>query len=179
MVLFAESTDWIKARLRLSNVPDDAEDTIVIIDDSIERARLAFYRRLGIQRVEKLQTFVGSTVGSEHEILYSLAAQTEAKLVQAELLTRLPHAFMDGSGNIFKRWNEEAPVRERPRNERERELLTLKNDIEQDMQMLAGEDESLGEESEIHIYDGTPDFIPPLPGDSLFGGSRLRNFPED
>jgi len=178
MALFAQDDDWIKARIRLSSVPDSSTDTLAIVDDSIAKARLSFYRRLGLSRVTKILTFaLVDPPTDEEEILRAIGAQAELKLVLVDLLRRLPHAFMDASGNIQKRWNEEAPFRERPRSDVEREILRLNNEIEEEMQLLAGEDESIGSESEIKTYTGTPEETPPLPGDSIL--SKLSPFAED
>jgi len=169
MALFAEDDDWIKARLRLSNVPDSKADTQAIIAEAILRARVRFYHRLGKARVTALLALTdeGSTPTTLDGVLRALAPLVEVKLAYVECLRRLPAAFMDASGDLNQRWNEEAPFRERPRTNLERELIRLTDEIEQDMQMLAGE-EAAGEESSIESYDGTPDDTAPLPGDSLF-----------
>jgi len=82
----------------------------------------------------------------------------------------LPNAFMDASGDLNRRWNEEAPFRERPRSDREREIARLNEEIEQAMQELERDgDESPGDTRSVYTFDGTPDNpeIIPLPGDSL------------
>jgi hypothetical protein len=177
--LFATDDAWIKARLRLTSVPNSAEDTHAIIDEAISGARLEFYRRLGRTRVNRLLAFaVVAEPSSDEEVLRSMAALTEVKLVRVALLRELPNAFMDASGDIHKRWNEEAPFRERPRSDRDREIHRLNEEIEQAMQMLArDEGETPGDERTVFVYDGTPadpDSIP-LPGDTMIPRVRRRS----
>lgn len=174
MALFCQSNDWIKARLRLSAVPDSSTDTLAIIDEGIAAARLEFYRRLTKTRVDRiLSTAEVASPESDAEILRTMGTLTEIKLVRVFLLRELPNAFMDASGDLNKRWNEEAPFRERPRSDREREIARLKDEIEDNMQMLArDEGESVGDERTIRVFDGTPEEEPPLPGDSLFSCRR-------
>lgn len=167
--LFVANLDTLKARLRLTGVPVGATDTHAILDESILRARLSFYRRLGEQRVTALLaiSYVANPTSTD-QVLRALANSVEIKLVNVELLRRLPQAWMDASGDINKRWNEEAPFREKGPSDHEREVKRLLDEIEEDMEMLAQE-EGLAEESTVKTWDGTPDFYPPSPGDSLRG----------
>ena len=170
MALFAPSDAWIKARLRLTSVPVSSTDTLAIVDEAIVNARLEFFRRLGGTRVSRLLAFsVVAEPTSDEEVLRALASLTEVKLVRVALLRELPNAFMDASGDLQKRWNEE-PFRERPRSDREREVSRLNDEIEQAMQMLArDEGEAPGDERSVFVYDGTPEDASsiPLPGDTL------------
>jgi hypothetical protein len=171
VALFAPSDAWIKARLRLTSVPASALDTLAIVDESISSARLEFFRRLGQPQVQRLLAFpVVSEPSSDEEVLRSMASLTEVKLVRVSLLRELPNAFMDASGDLQKRWNEEAAFRERPRSDREREIARLNEEIEQAMQMLArDEGDAPGDERTIFVFDGTPadPGSIPLPGDTL------------
>lgn len=177
MSLFATSDAWIKARLRLTSVPASATDTAAIIDEAISNARLAFYRRLGRIPVQNLLGIAESaTPSTDDEVLRTLASLTEVKLVRVFLLRELPNAFMDASGDVNKRWNEEAAFRERPRSDREREIARLNEDIEQAMQELERDgDESPGDTRSVLTFDGTPENPEciPLPGDSLFPRTRF------
>ena len=182
MALFAASDADVKARLRLSSVPSSSTDTAAIIAGAILDARLEFYRRLGQSRVDRLLAFsVVAAPASDEEVLRALAAQTEVKLVRVQLFRELPNAFMDASGDLQKRWSEEAPFRERPRSDREREIARLNEEIEQAMQMLArDEGETPGDERTVFIYDGTPEDTSsiPLPGDTINPRAR-RTSAED
>jgi hypothetical protein len=178
MALFAQSNIWLQERLRLSSVPASSTDTLAIFTDAIEDARLAFFRRLGADRVSALLaiTDVPAPVTND-ENLRCLANRVELWLVKVRLLRDLPSAFMDASGDLQRRWNEEAPFREMPSSDREREIARINEDIEQSMQLLAGT-ESVGEEFNVYTYDGTPEETPPLPGDTLlpwYNSRRLSN----
>lgn len=176
MALFAASDDAIKARLRLSSVPVSSTDTLAIIAEAISWTRLEFYRRLGRDQVNDLSALTEvASPSTNDEVRRALATLIEVKLVRLYLLRELPNAFMDASGDLNKRWNEEAPFRERPRSDREREITRLIDEIEQSMQLLAEDgEESPGDERTIFAYDGTPADESPLPGDTLFNNpSRI------
>jgi hypothetical protein len=170
VALFAASDDFIKARLRLSSVPVSSTDTLAIIDEAISWTRLEFYRRLGRNQVGDLIALTEvATPTTDDQVRRTLASLTEVKLVRLYLLRELPNAFMDASGDLNRRWQEEAPFRERPRSDREREILRLIDEVEQAMQILAEDgEESPGDERTIFSYDGTPEETAPLPGDTLF-----------
>lgn len=177
MALFAASDAWIKARLRLSSVPTSSEDTLAIIGEAVASARLEILKRLGRQRVDQiLATADVVAPDTDDEIRRSVATRIELDLVRVYLLRELPNAFMDASGDLNRRWNEEAPFRERPRSDRDREIERLTAQIEEAMQFVSGDgSESPGSESRIMVFDGTPDEEPPLPGDSLlpFNGREI------
>lgn len=165
--LFVADLATLKASLRLTNVPSTSGDALAILDECILKARLSFYRRLGEQRVGVL---VGYTYdpnpASKEQILRALANVVEVKLTYVELLRRLPNQFMDASGDANRRWDEEAPFRERGPTAAEKEISRLLDEIEEDMEMLNAE-EGLGDEVQYKVFDGTPTFIPPRPGDSM------------
>lgn len=171
MALFAASDASIKAKLRLSAVSASATDTQAVFDEAVLGARLDFHRRLGRDRVVALLAIAEvAAPATSDEVLRSLASLTEVKMVRVALLRELPNAFMDASGDLNRRWNEEAPFRERPRSDRELEVRRLLDEVEEAMQMLAG-DESVGDETSVKTYDGTPAEEPPLPGDTLLDSS--------
>lgn len=165
--LFVANLATLKLKLRLTNTPSSSADTLAILDESILKARLTFNRRLGTQRVANLVAITEiANPQTEDEILRSLASVVETKLVYVELLRKLPNTFMDASGDVNKRWNEEAPIRERGQTNLEREIKRLLDEIEQDMEML-NEEEALADEASFHVFDGTPTSTPPRPGDSI------------
>jgi len=178
--LFVADLATLKAQLRLSGMPSSATDALAILDESILRARLVFYRRLGQQRVGVLlATVYNANPSSEDEVLRALANTTETKVVYSELLRKLPNQWMDASGDANRRWNEEAPFRERGPTGAQQEIQRLLDEIEEDMEILAGE-ESIGEESQFKTFNGTPDCTPPRPGDSIRrGGLSRRRLSED
>lgn len=177
--LFVADLATLKAPLRLSGVPSSSTDTLAILDEAILSARLTFYRRLGKQRVAALVgTAYNANPTTEDEIIRALANTTETKMVYAELLRKLPNQFMDASGDAFRKWNEEAPFRERGPADLQREITRLESEIEENMQMLA-EEEALEEESLYKTFDGTPDCPPPRPGDSIRPFRLRRRNTED
>ncbi len=178
--LFVADLATLKATLRLSGVPSGNTDTLAILDEAILRARLAFYRRLGQQRVGVLlATAFSANPTTEDQVLRALANTTETKQVYVELLRKLPNQWMDASGDANRRWNEEAPFRERGPTEGQQEIQRLLDEIEEDMEMLAGE-EDLGEEASFKTFNGTPLCTPPRPGDSIrHGGLFKRRLSED
>lgn len=168
MPLFVQDTATARSLLRLSGVPTSATDTNAIIDQALMTARLTFYRRLGQQRVAALVAMpVAAEPDSSEEILRALATTTEIKIATVELMRRLPSAWMDASGDIDKRWNEEAPFRERGPFNANREVLRLLAEIEEDMQLLASDEATDGTEVKILTFDGTPDTPGPRLGGSL------------
>lgn len=176
--LFVQDTPTLKAALRLTGVPSSSTDTLAIIDESVMKARLSFYRRLGVTRVGQLAGITyNANPTTEDEVLRALANVVETKLVYVELLRKLPNQFMDASGTANRVWNEEAPFRERGATSAEKEVQRLLDEIEEDMQMLEGS-EDLADETSIKTFDGTPLCRPPRPGDSIRGIRRNR-FPQD
>lgn len=176
--LFVADLPTLKAALRLSGVPSSATDTLAILDESILKARLTFMRRLGTQRVGQLSALAyNANPTTEDETLRALCNVVETKLCYVELLRKLPNQFMDASGDANRRWNEEAPFRERGATSAEKEVQRLLDEIEEDMQMLEGT-EGLADETSIKTFDGTPVCRPPRPGDSIRGIRRNR-YPND
>jgi hypothetical protein len=178
--LFVADLATIKARLRLTGVPAASTDTHAIIDECLLRTRLTFVRRLGTARINKIRaiTYTEDPL-TDDGVIRALANTTEINMVRCELMQRLPIAFMDASADLDKRWNEDAPFREKGSNDLRKQITDLQNSIEEDMQMLAGEEE-LAEESTIQIFDGVSDLVSPRPGDTLRTYRRCsRLLPED
>jgi len=165
--LFVATLADLLERLRLAGVPTAASSTNAIIDEGVLRARLQFYRRLGEWRVNYLLAIpFNLNPTTEDGVLRALANSVEVDLVRCELMQRLPMAFMDSSGDVNKRWNEEAPFRERGPLDPSSQIKAIKNRLEEDFQMLAGEE---GLATEVHLKSFTiePATAPPRPGDSL------------
>lgn len=177
--VFVADLATLKTRLRLSGVPLAATDTLGIIDDAVLRARMRFYRRLGAKRVADIVSLTyQEDPTTDDQILRALANSVEVNIVRFELMQTLPTTFMDASGDANKKWNEEALFRERGPTERQKELTRLENQIEEDMQMLALEEE-LAAESGIQTYDGSNTIDPPSPGDSIRLLKRKHFTPQD
>lgn len=157
--LFIADEVTLKAKLRLSAVPTSATDTEAIFDEAILRARVRFYRELGADRTNAIVALAFTeTPITEDGVTRALANTVEVKMVYCELLRLLPNTFMDASGDVDHRWNEEAPTRERGNFELDAELRRCEDEIKNELQELAAP--VLGECDEVQTYDGTPDPIP-------------------
>ena len=171
--LFVADEATLKSALRLSAVPASALDTEAIIDEAILRARLRFYRDLGSARTNVLVALPYTALPTtDDEVLRALANTTEVKLVKCALLRDLPNTFMDASGDVNARWNEEAPVRERGPMELEEELRRCEEEIVAALVDLAG---SSGLDcDEVQTFDGTPDCQTSFPTNTPRVGMSLR-----
>lgn len=154
--LFIADEATLKAKLRLSAVPTSATDTESIFDEAILRARVRFYRELGVARTNTIVALPFSeTPTTEDQVIRALANTVEVRMVYAELLRLLPNTFMDASGDVNHRFNEEAPLRERGGFELGEELRRIESAIANGLQELATPD--IGECDIVQSYDGTPD----------------------
>jgi hypothetical protein len=170
--LFVTDEATLKSRLRLSAVPASAADTEAIIDQAILDARVRFYRALGASRVAAiLTTAFTETPTTDAQIVRALAFSTEVKMVRCILMRTLPNAFMDASGDVDARWNEEAPLREMGA-EREEELARCEREVE--AALLELEEPGLDNCSDVQMYDGTPDRQTSFPANTPRIGQTLR-----
>lgn len=165
--LFVADLDTLKLKVRMKGVPASNMEALAILDECILNARISFYRRLGTTRVAALVALpFNENPTTEDEILRALANTVEVRLIICCLVQSLPHAFLDAAGNLCSRWNEEAPLRETPTATRDDYLEHCINQIEEDMQLLAGS-EDIGDEDGIQTFDGSPDCPAPHVGTSL------------
>lgn len=171
--LFVADEATLKASLRLSAVPASATDTEAIIDEAILRARLRFYRTLGTGRVTAiLATAYTDQPTTEDEVIRALAATVEVKMVHCQLLRALPNTYMDASGDVNARWNEEAPTRERGFSELDAELMRCEREITAALDDLIEPD--LGGCTGLKVYDGTPDLQTSFPPNTPRVGLTLK-----
>jgi hypothetical protein len=119
----------LKSRLRATDLP--AGDAQAAWEECVSKARTHIFRRLGATRVAEIQAETpGTTVAL-------VAADVNTALVRLYLCGILPNAVMDASGDIHRRWNEEAPFRELPTSAKEKARMEAQ--IETDLAYLAGE----------------------------------------
>lgn len=172
--LFVADEAALKSALRLSAVPASALDTEAIIDEAILRARLRFYRDLGATRTNELvaMTFTDQPT-TDDEVLRALANTVEVKMVKCQLLRDLPNTFMDASGDVNSRWNEEAPTRERGGFELSDELKRCENEIVAALTDLAAPETLACDE--VQVFDGTPDCQTSFPTNTPRVGMTLKN----
>lgn len=171
--LFVADEATLKSALRLSAVPASALDTEAVIDEAILRARLRFYRDLGSARTNELValTYTDQPTTDE-EVLRALANTVEVKMVKCQLLRDLPNTFMDASGDVNARWNEEAPTRERGSFELGDELARCENEIVAALVDLA--DPNAVDCDEVQVIDGTPDRQTSFPPNTPRVGMTLK-----
>lgn len=174
--LFLADEAALKTRLRLSAVPASALDTEAIIDEAILRARIRFYTDLGATRTNVLVALsFTETPTTDDEILRAICNTTEVKLVYCELLRLLPNTFMDASGDVNSRWNEEAPTRERGSFDLDTELARCENEVVEAMMLLAAPNATNCDE--VQTFDGVADCPAPRVGLSL--QPRFRRTPTE
>lgn len=153
--LFVASEAALKERLRLTAVPGTAGDTDAIIDEAVLQARVRFYTELGVARVNELVALsFTETPTSDDGILRATANTTEVKMVYCILLRSLPNTFMDASGDVGSRWNEESPTRERGGSELDDELKRCENEVVANLMLLAAPNNTNCDA--VQTYDGTP-----------------------
>lgn len=173
--LFIADEATLKTKLRLSAVPASATDTEAIFDEAILRARVRFYRELGVARTNIIVALpFTDTPVTEDEVIRALANTVEVKMVYCELLRLLPNTFMDASGDVNSRWNEEAPTRERGGFEMSDELRRCEDEIRNGLQELA--DPDLGDCDIVQVFDGTPTNVGEF-GSAPRVGLSLHPFP--
>jgi hypothetical protein len=171
--LFVATEAALKSALRLSAVPATALDTEAVIDEAILRARLRFYRDLGADRTNELVALVYTDQPTtEEEVLRALANTVEVKMVKCQLLRDLPNTFMDASGDVNARWQEEAPTRERGGYDLEEELSRCENEIVAALVDLAAP--NAVDCDEVQVFDGTPDCQTSFPTNTPRVGQSLR-----
>ena len=118
--LFATNRAALLTAIRLATA-QTAGSAQGVIDAAINKARLAFYRRLGIPRVTAILAMaVTAAPTTTDELVRFQAQETEAALVRCELLASLPILFGDSSadaGDAFQ--GEEAYTKQDGRLEEE------------------------------------------------------------
>jgi hypothetical protein len=167
--LFIPSRLALKRALRLEGIPDSgsADD---LLDQALRRARSGFYRRLTHSRVVTLQSYAISSPPNPDvntEYLRLMAEDTEVDWVRLELTWLIPQLHQDSSGDALDVWNEVAPFRKMDTEELELLRNHLRGTIEQNLDMLRG-DETAGSETTIRSKTINPKTLPPRLGDSLW-----------
>jgi hypothetical protein len=127
-----------------------------MIEGETLNARLRFIRRLGLTRVNTLVAYnYEEDPATEQDVLRALANSTEIKMVRLNLMRVLPTAFMDGSATL-QQWNQEAPFRSASQSDLSVEMQRLDAEIEEALDLLAGDDE-VGSEETIQGTNIGPD----------------------
>lgn len=156
--LFLADVDAMKQELKLRGIPASGDDALVVLEDCLLQARLAFYRRLGATRVGQLVAFATNYTNptTNDELLRALAKTVEVKLTWCALADRLPQLWMDDSGGAWQQYNEQGTFRKMSFREREEQCARFRAEIEQDMILLSGE-QSLGDETGVNVTTFEPE----------------------
>ena len=165
--LFVADIATMKQGLRLSGLPANG-DAEAILFNAIQEVNTNFRRRLGNTRVVEILAFTDvDNPLTDEGTLRAIAELTEIKWVRMILLRYLPMMHLDGSGGAVQSYHEEAPFRHTGPFGREREIKTLKSEIEENLQLLEGS-ETITNETKGHISLIGPNTTPPRPGESIF-----------
>lgn len=163
--------DTLMAELRLSGVPAKS-DANSIVQRALLDARLSFLRKLGDKRVAHLSSIVHvNNPITTDQTLRAVAASTEVLLVRRALLRTLRTTFADGN-SARDMFNDEGFVRDAPEIELSKEISALHAEIEENFELLSGE-EAVGQETQgMLVSTINPVKTPPLPGASIWPGLR-------
>ena len=158
----------MKQSLRLSGVPDNAAfDASLILDDAIRGARVEFYRRLDIDRVQELIGFAHADEPTNLAQTYRACAELlEVKIVLLKLLPRLRNFIQEATGASEDAYNREALLRDLSGEGFTERIAELRSEIDSDFAFLEG-DTPLGEEAPAAVVFES-DETPARPGESVF-----------
>lgn len=109
--LYNTDRDTLLKRVRIETADD--EQTVALIDQTINEVRLGFYRKLTSARALTIAGYslVENPVTDE-QILRATGANTEALWVTWLLAQRLPYLFMDNSSSVGDAFNDEQLTRD-------------------------------------------------------------------
>lgn len=166
--LFVASANSLKAELRLSGVVAGT-DAQQILEAAMLQARAGLYSRLGVTRIDYLQTLpVVDAPSTADQVLRSIASMCEALWVRCILLDKLPVVFMDNSGGDIEFLNQEGTFRsitlERLNAERQR----CQMQIEEWLALLAGEVD-IGNAPSVQIHTQSDQSPRVFPNGTLVG----------
>lgn len=109
--LYNESKEALLLRARIKTVDD--EQSVALIDQSIQEVRLGFFSRVGKDRSKVIAGYAYSdNPDSDEEVLRVNAAATEANWLRYLLIQRLPHLSMASESTVRDLWNEEPLTRD-------------------------------------------------------------------
>jgi hypothetical protein len=165
--VFVADLDTLKEELRLSGIPTDgnSED---LLQQAIRDVRLSFWRKLGDSRIRTIKNWtLVDDPSTNQQYLRHLANQTEIKWVKWYLTWTLPMLFMDDSGDIDMRWNQDPTFRKATSRDLDKLRKELWDEILENLDLLSGDEDA---ESETSIYVKTfgPVPKPPPIGSSLY-----------
>ena len=176
--LYVDDMDDIKAELRLTGA-DESHDVESIIRRGVLDFRVAFAQRAGIPLLNALAALTfNPDPQTEDDYRRAGARLLEIKHVWRFLVQQLRSMFADSSGGAFQAFNDEGVWRQLDASDFRVLLQRCNAQIEELYQLVLGT-ENLGDDSEIHVFDGSADrqdlFFP---GGTIFPhvGKFLGNF---
>lgn len=165
--LFIEDFPTLLGLLKLSQIEEEGS-TQQIVEEAVRDVTVEFYRRLGHARIIVIQGIaIKDPPTDDNEYLALLARVTERKYIKCKLLIELPVLFAN-PGTEFSEYNEEAPYLEASGDQLKEQIAAIKAEIEENMELLAGEEVATTEGS-ITATSIEPAIAPPLPGDTAWG----------
>lgn len=152
--LFHADLDLLKKALRLSGSNEKA-DVQAVIEDCVRGFKVWMIRRAGFTIVAEVQAVTPvDNPTTELEARRMAAGVLEVKWVWIECLKRLQTLFADASGSAFQEFNDQGVWRQMDLLARRASEKQTAREIE-DLYVFVSGCQSIGEASEIQIFDGT------------------------
>lgn len=109
--LYNADRDTLLKRVRIETADD--EQTVALINQTINEVRLGFYRKLTSARATTIAGYsLVENPTTDEQILRATGANTEALWVTWLLAQRLPYLFMDNRSSVGDAFNDEQLTRD-------------------------------------------------------------------
>lgn len=170
--LFLDDLHDLKRELRLSGI-DHCDDVQAILERCVLDFRVGFVRKVGFDMVSTLQaTTYTEDPTTPDEWRRAAARLIEIKSVWCSLVCVLPMHFADASGDDFQALNDEGVWRQMDSEDREQLVAKCRDEIAELYDIICSS--AVQDESDIHVFDGTPDCTTSMvpPGGSVFCNAR-------
>lgn len=142
-----QSLDKLKQSLRVSTIQTGA-DIAVQLDRAVESARLTFWRKLGAAATTTLAGLPKKDPPTTEEHYKRLLAEhTEILIVWSYLAMYLPVSVMDGSADFRQLWNSDEQFKNIPDGGKQARINIAHTTIEENFELLSGEDTAANETS--------------------------------
>jgi len=126
-----------KQKQRVTNL-DAGHAVLDQLDFAIETARVEFYTRLGLAKLNALSSIIPvEPPQTEDEYRYLIASTCEQNMLRLTLLRWLTVLSKEGNASrIYQEWNDVSAFREMSSREKEIELSRLQSDIDRALGIL-------------------------------------------
>lgn len=142
-----QSLEKLKQSLRVSSISTGA-DVSVQLDRAVENARLTFWRKVGAAATTTLAGLPKKDPPTtEDHYKRLLAEHTELLLVWSYLAMYLPVSVMDGSADFRQLWNSDEQFKNISDGGRQARINIVHTTIEENFELLSGEDSAANETS--------------------------------